>query len=225
MLILHGDNQSKVHAQLSQVLADCQQKEITTQRLEAKHLSLAELEEALQAQSLFGNEKTIILEGLFSLPNSKKRTALIDFVKNHQEAVVLVENKTLTASNLKNFPQAKVEHYPLTNTLFSFLDSLNPQGNKTQQLNKLQAAITQDGAFMCLVMLARQIRLLIQAKEGHKMAGAPFMLAKLKKQSQNFSLEQLLKLHQQLYRLDSLEKTSQNLLSLENSLELFIINS
>jgi hypothetical protein len=66
--------------------------------------------------------------------------------------------------------------------------------------------------------------MLIQVKENQVIKMAPFMLAKLKKQAQEFSLAKLLTLHQLLYQIDQKQKQSTSLLNLETELDLFLFN-
>lgn len=225
MIILHGDNETKISDALVKLIADYKKSGHQVIRLEAKKLTLANLEQALQVKNLFGQDRIIIVDHLFSLPRSKKRTNFAKLIAQNTEKVILVEKRKLSKTNLKHFPQAKIQLFKLSSALFSWLNSLNPnKKNLKQQLILLQKALEQDGAMMCLAMLARQIRLLIQAKENAKIKGPPFMIAKIKKQSQYFSLEQLLYLHKKLCLLDGAEKTSTNLMTLEQSLEGLIID-
>jgi len=77
---------------------------------------------------------------------------------------------------------------------------------------------------MCFVMLARQIRLLIKIKDGSIPPGPPFMIAKLKKQAQDFTLEKLLKIHDQLFMIDQAAKTSGSFFTLGQELDLLTVN-
>ena len=226
MLILHGDNIVLSRNKLQELIATATQKKQTVLRLEAKKLNLATLEEALHSDSLFGEEKLVILEGLHSLPTSNRKKELINYLStiNHQSStIILYETKTLTTTMLKKFPGSQALEFKLSNSLWKFLDGLGDGNVKTQNLASLHQAIAQNDEFMVLSMIIRQIRLLIQAKEG-KVKGAPFMITKLKAQARHFSLEKLLELHQKLFALDLSLKTSQNNLDLGKELDLFLIS-
>jgi len=73
-------------------------------------------------------------------------------------------------------------------------------------------------------MLARQTRMLIEVRESGTMTGAPWMVQKIKRQGQSFSLQQLLKIHHQLLEIDLHQKTSTNTLSLDQELDLLLLN-
>ena len=109
--------------------------------------------------------------------------------------------------------------------MWSLLDQLSTkQKNKNALLKRAKESINSDGAEFVFLMILRQIRMLIQVKEGQSLKIAPFMLSKLNKQSQEFSLEKLLSLHKQLYQIDQKQKESKGLLSLEAELDLFLFN-
>ncbi|GIK83625.1 MAG: hypothetical protein BroJett025_02470 [Patescibacteria group bacterium] len=224
MIIIHGENTITSRDKLLDVISDYKKQGIELVRLEAKDLSEAQLETTLGEGDLFGTKKAIIIEGLHSLPKSEKQKTLIKLccnATNHE--IVLWEKRELTATMLKPFPQAQVYAYKASKTLFSWLDLLGTNGNETKKIQLLHDAIETDGDFFCFIMLIRQFRLLIQAKTGEKIAGAPFMISKLQKQAQQFSLEQLLKIHQQLLIFDFEQKTSKSLLSMNQWLDLFTV--
>ncbi len=226
MTILHGNNQTNISDALVKLIKDYKKNGCQVIRLEAKKLTLANLEQALQVTNLFGQDRLVVINHLFSLPRSKKRANFAKLIAKNTKNVILVEKRKLSKANLKHFPQAKIQLFKLSSALFSWLDSISSNKNSLKrQLTLLQKALEQDGAMMCLAMLARQIRLLIQAKENAKIKGPPFMVSKIKTQARYFSLEQLLNLHKKLCLLDGAEKTSTNLMGLEQSLEGLVIGS
>jgi DNA polymerase III delta subunit len=230
--IIHGENTVQSRNALFALIQSAQEKNQNLVRLDAKRLTIVDLENALGSNSLFAEQKTIIIEELHSLPKSKKQEELIakvaaaDRQEDNATTIILWEKRELTATMLKKFPTAKVQAFKLTSALFKWLDSLS--GNRQPQTQKymlglLQQAIESDGDMMCFVMLIRQIRYLIQAKEGSLTSGAPFMIAKLNKQTQSFTPEQLLKIHHQLLEMDLRQKTSTSDLGLGRELELLMV--
>lgn len=228
--ILHGDNTVQSRNKLAQFISLAKNKKQDIIRLEAKKTTLPELEQMLGSNNLFGNSQLIIVEALHSLPQSKRKNDFIDLIAQTSQSsqnmeIILWEKRALTPTMLKKFPKNKEEHFKLTNQLFKWLDSLSPNNKtKTSQLKNLHKAIEDNGEHMCFVMLIRQIRLLIQAKDGGNIKGPPFMISKLKKQAQDFSLDMLLDIYRNLLQIDLKMKTSQNQLSLAQSLDLFIVN-
>lgn len=222
MVILHGENVIKSREKLVSLIKEARSAGKDVERLTAKKLNPADLETSLQKTSLFGTEQLVIIEELHSLPRSKKKNQLIEIAANANVEVILWEKRDLTKTMLKQFPKATVEYFRLTNSLFAWLDAFSPQTDLKKHLKLLQQAQESNGEQMCFVMLARQVRLLIEIKDGGRPAGPPFVISKLKKQAQDFSLEQLLGIHQQLFALDMASKTSSSFLSLGQELDLLI---
>lgn len=230
MQILYGDNTTASRAQLVKLMdaARANHKEIV--RVEAKRLDPASLQDVLGSATLFGTPRLIVIDELHSLPKSKKKDVLLDAVAqistqlDDQTELIIWEKRALTATMLKRFGNVSATEFKLSSALFKWLESISPQKNtKPTQLTLFHQALAQDDTFMCFAMLTRQVRLLLQARDGGVIKGAPFMIAKLKKQAQLFSLEQLLKLHARLLEIDLEEKSSSRTLSLEQKLDLLMI--
>jgi len=223
--IFHGDNPVDSRKKLLELITSEKNKGTNIVRLEAKKLTPPILEENLVNHDLFGTSQLTIVEALHSLPRSKKKNQLITTIQKSNSNIVLWEKRSLTKTMLKKFPQAKTSESKLTKALFKWLDSLSSnQKSKKKQLELLHQSIEIDSAGMCLAMLMRQIRLLIQARENHKIKGPPFMISKLKNQARNFSLQQLLNIHNQLLDFDIKQKSSLNLRTIEQNLDQLIIN-
>jgi DNA polymerase III delta subunit len=230
MIIIHGDSVIQSRKKLVELIDSAKLKNLPIKRLESKNLELKTLELELNSTSLFGSQQLVILEGLHSLPTSKRKKDLISYLINRSlqlGELVLYETRQLTANMLKKFPGAQIFEFKTSNKLFKFLDTLGQDqlaGGKETQIQLLQTVLEADGDFMVFAMLIRQIRLLIQAKDGGVIKGPPFMIGKLKSQASRFTLKQLLIIHEQLFEIDLKQKTSQGLLPLGSELELLVIN-
>lgn len=224
IIILHGENTVKSRDHLVQLTREAKYAGKDVVQLAAAKLTPADLESTLQKTSLFGTEQLVVIEELHSLPKSNRKNLLIDITSRANVDVILWEKRELTPTMLKKFPKAQVKYFKITNSLFTWLDAFSPKTPKTKQLTLLQQAVQTNGEHMCFVMLARQIRLLIQIKDGGMPAGPPFMIAKLKKQAQDFTLDKLLKIHEQLFMIDQAAKTSQSFFSLGQELDLLSAN-
>lgn len=225
--ILHGENEVKSRDQLATLIAKAKENNFQIERLEAKNLSLADLEQALVSSSLFGEKRLLIIEKLHSLPRSKKKNQLIDLLANNNSEleIILWEKRSLTPTMIKKIKAKKVEEFKTSSSTFAWLDSLS--GNKKtlkKQLQLLSQADQDDGEQMCFAMLTRQIRLLITAKDGGELKGHPFVIKKVKSQANNFTIDQLLSIHKKMLDIDQKMKTSSNLLSLKAELDLLLIN-
>ena len=225
LIILHGENIIDSRNKLVELINDAKNKNKSIERLDAKKINPGILESKLVKQDLFGTEITIIIEELHSLPRSKQKKLLVELIAKSEVSVILWEKRKLTATMLKKFPQAKTIEFKLSNSLFNWLDSLSGnKKNRKQQITTLHQALKDEDPYLCLIMLARQTRMLIQVKESGTMAGSPWMVQKIKKQSQLFSLQQLLNIHRQLLNIDLHQKTSTNALNLDQELDLLLLN-
>ncbi len=230
MTILHGENVVLSRQKLVALITAAKEKKQTVTRLDAKQLTIPLLEQAMGSDSLFGEERVVVIEELHSLPKSKRKDELIDYVTEHAAnagaEIIFWEKRDLSATMLKKFAAAKpkIEQFKVTRALFKWLDSVT--GNKqnlSSMLALLRAALESDGDVMCLVMLARQVRILLQMKEGSAVALAPFQIAKYKKQAASFSIDQLMKIHHALLEIDIAQKTSTTRLSMASELELLLV--
>lgn len=224
IIILHGENTVKSRDRLVELLRENKAagKDVVT--FAATKLTPADLEAALQKTSLFGTAQLVVIEELHSLPRSQRKNLLIETVVRANIDTILWEKRELTKPMLGKFPKAQVEFFKLTNSLFSWLDAFSPKVSKTQQLKLLGQAKQTNGEHMCLVMLMRQVRLLIQIKDGGTPVGPPFVIAKLKRQAGDWTLDKLLKIHDQLFMIDQAAKTSGSFLSLGQELDLLSVN-
>lgn len=224
MLILHGENIVKSRHELIEIIQAAKQKGQEIIRLDGQKTSLTDAIQALDSQSLFGVEKFVVIENLLPIKSQEKNKIIDLLIKHQKNNLTWWEGKDITPSVLKKFPQAKIFHFKISPLIFKFLDSLKPDDVK-KSLVLLKACQSQDEAEMIFYMLARQIRLLIQAKdkEVDKLLKMPFWQKnKLISQANKFSLNQLLFLHKQLTEIDYQQKVGQDPYNLSSRLDLFI---
>lgn len=225
MIVIHGENIIKSRDKLMQIIDQAKDDNVLVERIPAKDLDLPLLESKLQKTDLFGHSRMIVIEELHSLRRSKKLTAMIELIAKSDVEICLWEKRKLTAAMLKKLDNAEVFEFKLANSLFTWLDSFSPNNSsKAKQIQLFQKAVAENDEYMCFAMLARQVRLLIQAATGGEVKGPYFVVNKINSQAKQFELTQLLQVHQQLYKLDIGVKTSTNHLPLAQSIELMIAN-
>ncbi len=225
MIIFHGENIVQSRESLLKYLNEQKADQVVVERMLAKELDPILLKNKLQKTDLFGHSRLLVIEELHSLPKSAKQTILIELLQQASMSVILWEKRQLTPTMLKRFPKAEIREHKLANSLFAWLDSFSPKKTSlTKQLQLLAQALRDNDPYSCSSMLARQIRLLIQAKEGRVIKGPPFVQQKITRQASAFTLKQLLEAHRLLYRIDQNEKTSNSVLSVPAQLEQLIIS-
>lgn len=221
MHILHGDNIITSREKRTQLLSEMKAKGYSIVQLEASKLSRADLESALSSQDLFGTTQCVCIDGLHSLPTSQRKKDLLTLLANYvSQPLILWEKRALTKTMLNVFSGAVIEEFKTSNSLFTWLESLGTSTPTAKKLQLLQDAVRKDGEYLCFLMLIRQLRQLLTICENGTVAGAPFVVAKLKKQATAFTTPQLLELYQKLAILDEQSKTSKALLPLAAELDL-----
>ncbi len=115
MIILHGDNQVASR----QALLTAKEGRPLLEFM-GSDLTLEQLVNAVETNSLFGQANTVVIEGIFSQRPSTNKKSIIAYLEAHQEAnIILWESKDVT-SQLKNFKPAP--KYDLPKYIFNFLD-------------------------------------------------------------------------------------------------------
>lgn len=225
MIILHGENEVASRTKLAQLLTTAKERGQALVRLPAGELTRRALESALRQQTFFDTETLLVIEELHSLPPSAKRQALLDLLATEQKQVNLVlwEKKPLTANQLARFTQAEKQLFKTSRSVSTWLASLGEAKQLARQLHLLQIAKREEGAQLCFIFLARQVRLLIQVCADTPLSGPSWLQQKLRQQSGYFSLTQLITFHHHLLSLDWAEKTGRAPLSLDFQLDLSLI--
>jgi len=217
--ILHGEYEKASREALFVELEKAKSAGKEILRKEASELTESELEEKLGSTSLFTEAKTVTIEGLHSLPKSKKKDALILLLSKADAStdIVLWERKKLTAAQLKKFPSAVVKEFTIPSSIFVWLDHI--QDAPKQKLRFFRKALEQEEADFCFAMLARQVRLLLLSKSGAQMKEHPFVVKKISAQARHFEIEELILLHEKLTQTDYKLKTGQLAFPLQQALE------
>ena len=221
MLIIHGDNPVGSRDLLNQKISDYKQKGVKDiVRLDGKKVSLNQIIQSIESQSLFGTDRLVIIENLITRPKSSIKNEIISYLKNLETPEIMIwEPKKLTKTQIKPFKFAKNQEFKISSTIFSFLDSLS--GNKKQIAHKYLESIKANSPGSIFYMLSRQIRLIIQTLDP-EMKIAPWQKSKLTSQLKKIGIEKILWIHHQLLQIDERIKTGQSSLGLEGELELLI---
>jgi len=120
--IFHGDNVQDSRHGLSQLL-DQNHPELL--RVEVKQIDLNQINLFLNSASLLNLSKTLFINNFFSANKSiiDKLAPLFNSTNSH---IIIWQEKALTATQLKIFPQAKVNNFPLDNQIYACLNQIKP---------------------------------------------------------------------------------------------------
>lgn len=176
----------------------------------------AQIEEALGSNGLFGNEKIICLENFFSKRKSSKEMDLIiaSIEKNSSDTdIIFWESKQLSKKSLSVFPKAVTKSFPFPQSLFAFLDALQPNNTK-KLLTLYHETLLHTESEMIFFMITRHIRLLLALSDTQNPDSidevkrlAPWQKSKLVSQSRQFPVKQLVSLHGRLADIDVKSKS------------------
>lgn len=209
MIIIHGEDSNKSYQRLISLTEELQNKQFEVITHDIQELEITLLRQELGSSGLFGSSKCFVFKNILSSNKSKNKDKIIETINlatSHE--IIIWENKAVSVSALKSFPQAKVESFAISPVIFKFLDSLRPGNTKNILLSwkKMQEeGIEPEFVF---AMLVRQIKLLLQAKSGPgSLKLAPYPARLITTQSAYFTEKHLLDLYKRLYDIDEKIKT------------------
>ncbi len=126
--IFHGDNQLDSRTALNSFLDS--KKDFDILRLDAKEINLDQINGFLNSQSLFSSQKIIVFLNFFSIPKANLDKIFKLLKTNNVIDIVIWQDKKLNPTQLKNFPESKVQLFNLDKKMFACLNNIYPQNIK-----------------------------------------------------------------------------------------------
>lgn len=199
---------------------------------EGDKITMSETVQIFEGNSLFFEEKNVFMENFFSKRKpGKELEELIAYFKeiDNKNNVYFWEGKEIAKKYLNLFSKAVVKMFKIPQSIFIFLDSLNP-GNQIKLIELFHKTLLTSEPEMVLFMITRQLRLLLalNSSNSHENISeiknlAPWQLGKLKRQSSFFSGNELTVAYQKLYEIDLEQKTGKSSLTLIQSIDFFLL--
>lgn len=227
-LILHGDNQTASRSSLNGVVGQHKEKDFEIVRLDGEKACLTDFMQALEAVSLFGQERLVVVENLFARQKSKERDLIIGYMAKNAKtfpAMILWERKLVGAVELRKLSSVfenRVFKIPII--VFRFIDSFVPNG-KLGLLNLLNNFDNDSLNFAFNLLVYRLSQLIVIKDLGPaeaKLSG--WQKQKLLAQADKFNLKKLIKLYKTMLKIDKDIKTGNSLMDLRWHLDLLAIN-
>lgn len=157
--IFHGDNPSESRQAFLEFIGQASGKDIL--HLDSKSIDLNQVNNFLQGGSLFPGAKVLAIDNFFSIPKSLL-DKLIKLINPKSIEIILWQDKTIPAAQIKTFPQAKNYQFKADNRIFSCLSSIKPNNLKT--FNGLYDQIVNNELFdLFLYLLKSQLRRQLQS--------------------------------------------------------------
>jgi len=200
--IFHGDNQLTSRTALNSFLDSKSNFDIL--RVDAKETNLDQINGFLNSQSLFSSQKIIVFLNFFSIPKPILDKILKIIKSNTNIDLVVWQDKTITATQLKNFPSAKIETFPLDKKMFNCINNLYPK-NISKFIPLFHQVLEQEPFELFLFWLKLNIR--------KQLAGFS-----------RFNSDSLKTAYTQIIELDYQSKTGQLAIEKELALERILIN-
>lgn len=200
--IFHGDNHQDSRQAVNQLINSF--KESNTLRLDYKKTELETVNNFLQGTTLLSSQKTLLLNNFFSITKTKDKLITLIKKSTPNTNIIIWQNKKLTATQLKTFPDAKIHLFNLPNYLWGCINAVKPK-NLPVFLPLYQKVISQNLYDLFLYLLKNNIR----------------------KQISNYSpfpKPQLIKIYLQLIDLDYKNKSGQLTTPREIVLERILTN-
>ena len=222
MVIFHGENTALSRQRLNQLIEKFRGEVV---KLEGEKITLSELQQAVESQSIFGADKLVVIFGLFSRKPSKEKEKLLDYCqKENPQNLIVWEEKKIDGRALISFKKVKIELFDLPKIIYKFLDSLSPFNKKTSLL-LFHQCLKKEVPERIFYFLCRHIEQLIIAADLGKrgLENLPdWKKEKLLRQAKAFGLEKLINLYHKLLAIDYQQKTGKSPFSLISSLDLLI---
>lgn len=223
--IIHGDDLSASrNYYLSQKTKDA----IT---FDGDKVTVTDLTQAFQGDSLFTQEKVFFLENFLTKRKASNTTdELIEFLKQEgpNANIFLWESKPLTKKQQITFPKAVVKQFSFPQILFTFLDGIKPD-NGHQLIKLFHQTLQQSETELVFFMLIRHIRVLLALTDNSPeiidevKRLQPWQKKKLRTQSSFFTVEKLKKMLINLAQVDLQQKTGTLHTSLEQAVDFFLL--
>lgn len=198
--------------------------------LDGRSMTATDLIQATESTSLFGGNRLVVVENLFSKRLKKKTQDFDKFTQMinhlpHETEIVFWEEKEQPKTILGFFPKnTDIALFRPDRMIFTFVESLRP-GYTENILDNFHAAIKKDAPEFIFVMVVRQLRYLLMVKELKKEVKelSPWQLSKFMRQGQYFTLQKLLDLYGKLLEIDVRIKSGETPFSLTQEMRLFLL--
>lgn len=153
--IFHGDNQLASRSALNLFLDKKTGFDIF--RVDAKEVNFDHINGFINSQSLFSSQKIIVFLNFFSIPKAIG-DKLIKIIKSNSDFdIVIWQDKTITATQIKTFPKATIEVFHLDKKLFNCLNNLYPK-NLTKFIPLFHQVLEQEPFELFLFWLKFNLR-------------------------------------------------------------------
>jgi len=224
--IIHGDDL----ANSRKYFIDLKDKTNNPTSLRGDKVTLSELTQLIEGNSLFSEEKNIFIENFLSQKKTNKEfKEILDYFKKNENKSELYfwEDKEITKANLSQFKNANSKIFKFPQSLFLFLDNLKP--NNSDNVLYFHNVIAKTSEELVFYMIIRQFRILFAllidnfSPIDELKRLAPWQRGKLERQARLFGEEKLKEIINKLYLIDYKQKYGLTTLPLTQNVDFFLM--
>lgn len=220
-ILLHGDDIDASRNALN--LFRTGQDEVIS--FDGKKITIDELTQAAESVSLFGEKRLIIIENLFSKGSKEDLKNITSYLSSVDSSydIIIWEGKSVGKRETNKLGDIwQIKEFSIPKIIFTLMESIKPGNNKRMiELIKIAREYKASDEFIFLMMV-RQIRMLLLAKE-NGLSGMPsWMAGKFSKQAGYFETEELILLYKKLLGIDIKQKTGSSAYPIGGELDLLL---
>ena len=200
-------------------------KDFLTKGFDIRDIKFEEIKEIprwlAESPTLFFQKKVFFSENLNKKIKKDNKSMLAELqMVNQMSNADLIDWEGVSVRELKFSKLGKIKEFKPDQSIFKLLDALYP-GNRSDFI-KLLGRLTQDlDENFVFIMLTRYVRNLILVKEGVNPAKLQsWQVYKLKSQTKQWKIENLVNFYEALFRIEVGLKTSTNPFSIKKSLDI-----
>lgn len=218
IIVLHGEDIVKSYERLKRFTETARARSWEVANLDESETAF---EENLSSPSLFGTDRFFILRDIRKL-GKKEVEWLGKKYADLSGTLIIYHEGQIGQTFIKNLPkETKTEEFKLPKLIWNFLEHIYP-GNSATVIKEFHTVIEREATEFVFTLIARQLKNLYYIKSAPKRV--PFQdwqIARLKRQAEKFTPEQLRELIGMLAEIDIKVKTSKA--DLVSSLDLLIV--
>ena len=203
-------------------------------RLNGAEVVQSDLIQALESQSLFGVDRIVVIEGLFSRRISKEKDSLISYIASSLFSLpssfflLLWEPKKITPASLKRFTgrkEVEIKEFKISGLLYKFLDQIIPGNGRPASLT-FNSLINEEPVELVFYLLVKRATELIVENSSSGSGGGydDWRRQKLIEQASKWSGKALTNFHRRLTEIDEAVKTGSTPSGLPSHLDIALLN-
>jgi DNA polymerase III delta subunit len=231
--IFHGDNIDVSRKAFIDQIAKLKNSGVNeVVRLNGADIVQSDLIQALESQSLFGGDRIVAIEGLFSRRVSKEKDLLISYLSSsiidHPSSIIIWEGKKILSTGLKKFAGkngVEIKEFKISGLLYKFLDQIIPENGRAASAT-FNSLIIEEPVELAFYLLVKRITELILENSSSGVGGGydDWRRQKLIEQASKWSVKQLVNFHKKLTEIDEAIKTGSTPSNLSSHLDIALLS-